>query len=183
MDYRLAPKAQHPELLHDVINAYIWTLNYVKKVIGTSIEHITFMGDSAGGSLIVALTFWLIENEQRLPDLVMPCYGALSLDKSEFYSSTYLGLEEFFLHYSALNAVRNFYVPKDHTELSEDHYVNAFKAPKEILRKMPTTKIFCGLYDPVRDPQIAFARELQRLGVDTELNCFEHLPHGVLTNR
>ena len=41
-------------------------------------------GDSAGGSLATSLTFWLIENEEKKPDLLLLCYALLNTNLKVF---------------------------------------------------------------------------------------------------
>ena len=48
MDYRLAPEHQHPAAVEDAVAGYRWLLEQ-----GHAPEHIAFMGDSAGGGLVV----------------------------------------------------------------------------------------------------------------------------------
>ena len=79
IDYRLSPKNKFPELLYDCIAALFWIHQFVQRVIGTKIEKYIFIGDSAGGNLIVAVTQWLIESKiDGLPQLIATCYPVLS---------------------------------------------------------------------------------------------------------
>jgi len=183
IDYRLAPHVQFPKNLEDCITAYFWIIDYVEKVIQADLKHITLLGDSAGGGLVVGLVVWLINNKQRIPDFVIPCYSALCLDTNDFRKSNYIGLNDLLLHYSALKSVHDFYVPKECPE-SENYYLSPVKAPKAILEEFPRMHFFISMEDPLRDDQLNLAYFLSKTAnPNVKISCFEHLPHGVLTNR
>lgn len=68
IDYRLAPEYRYPLALQDCIKAYTWILQFLKEVVGADVKKIIVFGDSAGGNLGTALTYWTIENDMRVPD-------------------------------------------------------------------------------------------------------------------
>jgi len=180
IDYRLAPGAKYPKLLEDCLAGYFWILNFCRMVIGVEIEHITLLGDSAGGGLAASMTAWLIENNQHCPDLLQMAYASMSIEGREFRISAYIGLEERLLHYSAMKAVHDFYLPSNADEY-KDYYLNPVLIPKRILAKFPVTRLYISMKDPLRDDQIVFARNLQKASANVIMNCFEYLQHGVLT--
>ena len=92
------------------------------------------MGDSAGGGLCFALCLWLIENNQRKPDLLLLSYPALAAQKTYYVESAYIGLEDYFLHLSAMKTVSQFYVPEDYEkDADDDYYLNHVRTPDELL--------------------------------------------------
>lgn len=182
IDYRLAPNARYPENIEDCILCYFWMINYVENIIGTQIETITVMGDSAGGGLSFSLVTWLIENRQRVPDLLLLSYPALRIEKTDFVKSSFIGLEDFLLHYSAMKTVTTFYTPEGFERVDgENYYFNQVEIRDEVLSKFPKTRFFTTMHDPLRDDQINIVRRMQKIGVDILLNCFAHLQHGALT--
>lgn len=180
IDYRLAPQIQYPENIHDCITGYFWILEFVRKVMGVEPETILLIGDSAGGSMSASLIIWLIENNQRVPDFYQPCYATLNLDLRIYTKSKYVMLEEKLLHLSAARAIQRFYIPKD-INMDQDYYLNPLLVPDEILKKFPPTRLLTCLLDPLRDDQLIFARRMQKLELDVELNCFDEMQHGMLT--
>jgi acetyl esterase len=79
IDYRLAPKTQFPSNFEDTLTSIFWIFQFIKDVIGVSVEEYILMGDSAGGNLCVSVCQWLIEsNIDFLPKMVSLSYPALS---------------------------------------------------------------------------------------------------------
>jgi len=78
LDYRLAPEDPYPAALEDCFRSYEWALQNADK-IGCDMEKIVFVGDSAGGNLVLATTFMCAEREVRLPDALVLGYPALYL--------------------------------------------------------------------------------------------------------
>lgn len=179
IDYRLAPLAKYPENLHDCIRAYFWILEFCEKVIGTEVENIIFFGDSAGGALVTSLSIWLIENKQRVPDLLLLCYPSLGLDYEAFNKSFVMSMHDYVMHYSSLKAVFDLYLPKG-VKHNEDYYINHHRAPESVFRKLPKTMIYTCLEDPLRDDQLRFGRNMQKAGGDITMFMFKHLEHGIL---
>ena len=128
IDYRLAPMVKYPGNLEDCIKGYFWILNYIEKVIGTEVEDIILIGDSAGGALATSLTYWLIENKKRKPDLLLLAYSSLSLKVQGHNGSQLRSANDPLLHYSALRACHDFYLPEN-AKSEEDYYISQIMAP------------------------------------------------------
>ena len=160
IDYRLAPNTKYPENLHDCIRSYFWIIDFVENVVGTDLESIILVGDSAGGNLACALTAWLIENKQRKPDLLALCYASLSIKLDGMAKSYVLSLKDAFLNYYSMKTVRDMYLPVGECDESEDYYINPVQIPDHILKKFPKTRILVCENDPLRDDQIRIARRL-----------------------
>lgn len=179
IDYRLAPNPQYPYNLLDCIKAYLWVFEFINKVVDVVPEKVVLMGNSAGAGLCMSLTYWLIENNQRVPDLLELAYSCFSLDTRQFKTSKYIGLDDYFLHLSALKAVYDFYVPEG-ALIETDYYLSPVKAPDALLRKLPRTRLFIPLQDPLRDDQLLLASRIQKVGGDIWIYKFDHLEHGSL---
>lgn len=180
IDYRLAPIAQFPGPLHDCIRGYFWIKQFVEEVIGTPIESIILIGDSAGGNLAFALTFWLIENGFKTPDLVIGCYPALRLDMKAYTPSFFKSLDDYFLSYAGLWACCRQYLPEGFTD-NGDKYVSPVCAGPDILAKMPKTRFFTCMDDPLMDDQFRFAYNIRKAGGDVRMVAFRHFIHGMLS--
>ena len=66
VDYRVAPTNKYPAGLEDAIAAYQWILDQ-----GNDPQKMIFVGDSAGGNLILALTLYLKDHKMPLPKAVI----------------------------------------------------------------------------------------------------------------
>ena len=78
IDYRLAPKVQFPLNFEDCLTAVFWILQFVKDVLGITVESYILIGDSAGGNLCVNISHWLIEcNIDLLPEMLSLSYPCL----------------------------------------------------------------------------------------------------------
>ena len=66
------------------------------------IDKIILVGDSAGGNIVAAVTIMAIERNYRVPDGIVLCYPALSLDKFRFTPSLLLGIDDPILPYPFL---------------------------------------------------------------------------------
>lgn len=66
VNYRLAPNHVYPAALDDAVAAYDYLLNS-----GVKAENIVLVGDSAGGNLAVALTFYLRDHQKALPRILV----------------------------------------------------------------------------------------------------------------
>ena len=74
IDYRLAPDHPFPNALDDVYQAYMWIITHAKEMFKMKLGKIILVGDSAGGNLVLALTYLLIIQKQRLPDAIFLSY-------------------------------------------------------------------------------------------------------------
>lgn len=180
IDYRLAPTAQFPNNITDCITGYLWILQFVEKVVKVAPKKIVLIGDSAGASLCLSLQYWLIENNQRLPDLFLSCYGNMNLDTRLFTKSTFLAFREKLLHLSAMKTVQEFYIPEG-VVIEGNYYLSPIKANSQLLGVLPKMRMYICMNDPLRDEQIIFARKLQKVQHDVQIHMFEEMEHGCLT--
>ncbi|KAL7075621.1 hypothetical protein ACQ4LE_005412 [Meloidogyne hapla] len=74
VDYSLAPENPFPRPTEEVLYAYAWILINHEK-FGWTGDKVCFVGDSAGGNLIVSVALKLVElGVKRLPDGLVPIY-------------------------------------------------------------------------------------------------------------
>lgn len=74
IDYRLAPEDPYPKALDDVWQAYNWIIDYAADYFQINLEKIILCGDSAGGNLILGLTYLAIFLNKRIPDVLFLNY-------------------------------------------------------------------------------------------------------------
>lgn len=67
IEYRLAPQHQFPAALQDMLSAYMFLIDPPKGHVKYYPSQIIFAGDSAGGNLSVAATYWLSMNSIPVP--------------------------------------------------------------------------------------------------------------------
>lgn len=182
IDYRLAPQTQFPNPLHDCIRGYFWVKQFVEEVVGTTLESVVLIGDSAGGNLSFALTYWLIENSVRGPDLLIGCYSALRLEIKAYTPSFFRSLEEYFLSYAGLWACCRQYLPEAiEGEDLNDKYISPVRAEADLLRRMPRTRMMVPMDDPLADDQFRLAYKMFKAGSDIKVTAFKDFIHGMLS--
>uniref|UniRef100_A0A1Y1LC87 Hormone-sensitive lipase n=1 Tax=Photinus pyralis TaxID=7054 RepID=A0A1Y1LC87_PHOPY len=74
VDYSLAPEAPYPRALEEVVFAYTWALQNAH-LLGTTAERVVFVGDSAGGNLLLGLTLKCLALNLPLPQGIVPIYA------------------------------------------------------------------------------------------------------------
>jgi acetyl esterase/lipase len=77
IDYRLAPEHPYPKALDDVYQAYMWAINYAEEILQINVEKIILVGDSAGGNLVLGLTYLLIMLGKKLPTAIFCVYPGI----------------------------------------------------------------------------------------------------------
>ena len=184
VDYRLAPEFPYPAALDDVWQAYIWTIKYAKKHLGTSYagvdpKKIICAGDSAGGNLILALCIRAIESGVRVPDGLLLAYPALNLDLEAATPSYLLSLEDLMLSHSMLQLCASHYL-RPGSDPKSDPLITPLVASDAVLSRLPPVRMMVGTKDPLQDDCWRLADRLIRLGVNVEMKVFEGIPHGVL---
>lgn len=179
IDYRLAPMAQYPCQLNDVVRGYVWILGFIQDVLHVNPKKIILSGDSAGGNLCIGLTSWCIENGLRAPEYLITHYAACDLNMNRFTSSFVHSFSELLLNFSALRMCGVFYLPKWSDPIN-DYYISPVATPAYILNRFPPTYIFCCERDPLCDDSFRFAYKMREAGVPVEVYYFKSVSHGQL---
>ena len=81
IDYRLSPEFAYPKALDDVWQAYNWIIKNAPDQFQLKFDRIILVGDSAGGNLILGLTYLLIFLNKRVPDVLFLAYPGLIIIK------------------------------------------------------------------------------------------------------
>ena len=156
VDYRLAPEHPFPAGLDDAMAATRWVHDHLVRFSG---EHtpLAVAGDSAGGNLAAVVALLCRDAGIELSAQLL-LYPALDLDSD--------------LH----AAVRNAYLGPDGAALVKDPRVSPL-LEKKLAGLAPVT-MGVGLFDPLVEEGLAYARKLCAAGVKVTLREYATLGHS-----
>lgn len=144
-------------------------------------KQIVAVGDSAGGNLLCSLTTWCILNKVRKPDELLLFYPAMSTETNKFTPSLLFSLNDPMLNYSSLRMC-SFYYNGDGQEPDRNPFISPRLLPPHILASFPSTTLYIGELDPLRDNVVRFANNLHRAGSRVKLHYLVNLQHGHLSS-
>lgn len=165
-EYRLSPEHQFPDSLKDALAAYRFLLSQ-----GYKSEHIGFIGDSAGGGLLMATALYLHNHSQPQPGCLMCISPWVDLtetseshqrarDKDPLVDSDYL--LQAALDYSGEESLLNPYISPAFAEYTSD---------------FPPTLIHVGTKEVLYDDAVTLHQKLTRGGAEAYLEVFEGMWH------
>ena len=176
--YRLSPEFPFPKALDDSFQSYLWLINYGEEFFKMKINDIILSGDSAGGNLCISLCYLLILKKVKLPKVIFIFYPALKMHNLNFSLSYFNAITDPILNYNLLLFCIKSYLG------NFNHPENPFFSPlfmkDNILKFLPSVRIFGGTKDPLRDDGILFYEKLVKLGKDVKYTEFKYFPHGYL---
>lgn len=173
VDYRLAPNHPFPTPLDDCYAALKWVHAHAETV-GIDPNRIAIGGESAGGGLAASLVQLAHDRGEIHPLFQLLIYpmlddrSAIRTDVAQVELLTWtpqnnrFGWESYLGHACGFDDVPPYAVP----------------ARREELTGLPPTWIGVGTLDLFYDENVAYARKLQRDGVDCELVVIEGAFHG-----
>ena len=185
INYRLSPGVAFPKSLDDVYQSYIWIIKYSKIIFNIDFDEIIMAGDSAGGNLILSLTYLLIMNKIKLPKVIFLFYPALKIDINTIVPSYLNAITDIILEYRLLKFCIDSYSGKytDNGKIITDTR-NKFLSPifmdDNILKLLPPIRIFGGTCDVLRDDTFYLMEKLLKLNKDVFFSEFKYFPHGFL---
>lgn len=160
ISYSLAPDYPYPVALNEVYLAYIWVLENAEKILNMKLDNIILIGDSSGGNLVAALTNLLICRNKRLPKAIFLVYPMLVLSEQDFFLSSLISVKDIilphFLKKFYLQSYRSIHKEKNF----KDPFISPIHARKEVLKEYPSTRIYIGSNDPLRDESYVFLNKL-----------------------
>lgn len=182
IDYRLSPQSQFPAAIDDVWQAYLWIINHAKEFLGIDYKKVVIAGDSAGGSLSIALTLMTIQRGFRVPDGLHPLYPSVMCTRNHYTPSLLNAWDDMLLSAAFLNYVLRSYQPSgEHFYLGHDCcFLSPLLAKSEDIVRLPRTRVMTAGIDPLRDDGILFMDKLLAHGVDVKGVEFEFMPHGFM---
>ena len=183
IDYGLSPKNKYPKALDDCYQAYCWILKHMKDKLNMKINKIILSGDSAGGNIVLALTFLLIAMNEfdnkniRLPDLILVLYPCCDTSVKNVNNSLLNSLQDFFMNESFLKYCN--YAYRDFYKEENDFFLDPSKVHENILKNVPRIRFFIGEADPLRDDSIRLLYKLSKIeGIDAKAYDFQYYGHG-----
>ncbi len=170
-DYRLLPKYRYPVAIEDCYNTYLWTLEN-SEYLGINKDRIIFIGDSAGGNIVAAVTVMLKDRNHPIPQGDMLIYPVLDkrmiTESMRKYADTPIWDSNCNKHFWDMYL-------KD-LDLSHTRYSSISEIAH--LDFFPKTYIEVAEFDCLHDEGIAFAKTLISEGVETEYYSVHGTCHG-----
>ena len=170
--YRLAPEHVYPAAADDAFAALQWVGKNARE-LGGDPDRIAVGGDSAGGNLAAVAA--LLARDAGAPALrfQLLVYPAVDLRKPSGFVSRKQNEEGPFLTLATMEWFENHYFASD-----EDRV--AFRASPLLADShadLPPALIVTAEFDPLRDEGEAYAKVLERAGVETTLHRYDGMPH------
>lgn len=157
IDYSLAPENPFPAGLNDSVKAYKYLLGE-----GYRPQSIVFMGDSAGGNLVLAALLFLKQEKISLPAAAVTLSPWTDLNNSgESWNSN--AEKDYLCCHDAQNVFSTYYA-NDH-DLG-DPLISPINGD---LQGLPPLLIYTGDYELMRDDSIRFAVKAKKAGVNVTL--------------
>lgn len=156
--YRLAPENRFPTWINDSFEAYKWVLSNSDKMKISS-SKIVVSGDSAGGKLAFAVPLMLMDNNLKLPRMIVSFYPSIGIDAFSESSREYS--EGMFLD----KATMSYFVRMTKLSASDlaNPYYSIIQHPR--LSGLPESIVITAEYDPLRDQGETFLSRLRESGV------------------
>lgn len=176
IDYSLSPQHRYPKAIDDIWQAYNWIIKHAEREFNIKLRRIILSGDSAGGTLALALTYLLIVHQARLPDLLLLEYPCCNTSINNMNNSMLLCMEDHLLSFNFLTYINIAY--RGNYPNEEDPFLNPVKMPEAFLNQMPKTRFFIGSCDPLRDDSIRLLNRISKTKVDCMCYEFQNHIHG-----
>jgi acetyl esterase/lipase len=171
VDYRLGPEHRFPAAQEDAVAVYRWALEHAGE-LGGDPERLAVGGDSAGGGLAAHITHEMRRSGERQPVVQLLIYpwlqgyadNASYRDFGDSYPLTARDMQWFISHYLNDDAER------------EDPRLSPL-LEKDFSGLAPAVIATAG-FDPLCDEGEAYARALEKAGVEVTYRCYESLCHS-----
>ena len=155
----------------------------MESILDMKIKNVILSGDSAGGTLVLALNFLLIainkyENlNVRLPDLILAEYPCCDTSIKNMSISMIISLQDPMLNDKLLKYSNECY--RNNYENENDPFLNPSKANDILINEMNRTRFFLGSFDPLRDDSIRLISKISKHeNIDWKSYEFKDYGHG-----
>jgi len=171
VDYRLAPEHPYPAALDDCRAVWEWIVSDPDQLAAADVHRGVLAGESAGGTLVFALSQQLRDRGLPLPVGQVSLYGTTTMEITNPEHETVL------LSPADCHRFWDLYVPDKADR--DSVYVNPALASD--LSGLPPAFVATAEVDPTRDGTEDYARRMQTCGVDVELHRYDDVMHGFAT--
>jgi len=171
VDYRLAPEHKFPAAVDDVVAAFRWAASHAGE-LGFDPKRVAVAGDSAGGNLAAVTSLVTSRRGNVRPAAQLLIYPVTDLANRT--ASYRLFRQGFFLTAAEMDWYIGHYLPAP--EFARDERASPLLAPD--LSGLPPAIILTAGFDPLRDEGEAYARRLEKAGVEVALRRSSGLVHG-----
>ncbi|WP_084727237.1 alpha/beta hydrolase [Rhodococcoides yunnanense] len=171
IDYRLAPEHPYPAQIDDAVTVWDWMASAPPELGETSGKMVS-IGESAGGTVALALALKTRDQGTRRPDAVVSYYGTneLVLSNPELETPPMLSAAD-------CEWFWNMYLP----EGADRDSPYAVPGNAKSFEGIGPTLVITPEYDPTRDSMELFVDRLAGDGVDATLHRFDGVMHGFMT--
>jgi acetyl esterase len=173
IDYRLSPEHKFPAAVEDCRAAYRWLVEHADDV-NADPTRLAVGGDSAGGSLSAATAVWAAEQDLPLAFQLLIYPGADFVERAE---SRRLFREGFVLTETFMDGAEEAYFADDADKSVPD--ASALRRV-DFPERIAPAYVVTGGFDPLRDEGEAYARLLEKQGVEVEATRYPSMIHGFL---
>lgn len=173
VDYRKAPENPFPVPIEDGVAGYKWAVENALK-LGIDFERLAIAGDSAGGNLAAVVTQIICNEGYLRPKKQLLFYP--TCDWVEHYPSTDLFGTGFFLTKKDFEYFANHY----HGGRLNDYSDFRISPLRGNLKGLPPAIVVTAGFDPLRDQGDAYAKAMQKAGVEVIHYREEGMIHGFI---
>ena len=171
IDYRLAPEHRFPAAVEDCKAAYRWLVEHADE-INADVTRLAVGGDSAGGALSTSTAVWAAEQDLPLAFQLLIYPGTDWVERTEsrrLFGEGFI-LTELFM----TRAEEAYFGPGADKSLPDASALRRVDFPENLA---PAYVITAG-FDPLRDEGEAYARLLEKQGIEVELKRYPSMVHG-----
>lgn len=171
VEYQLAPEHKHPEGMEDCYAGLVWTAQHAEK-LNIQKNKIVVAGESAGGGMAARVV--LLNRERKGVEIALQLLKCPMLDNTH---DTESGRQTGYLGWDRDSSLWAWYA-----YLGEELGKNAtpLQSPSRAtdLTDLPPTFLYVGANELFRDEVIAYAQQLMKDQVSTELYVAPGVSHG-----
>ncbi|MBR3772405.1 MAG: alpha/beta hydrolase [Clostridium sp.] len=168
LDYRVAPTHMAPAALEDAVTVYQWLLEK-----GTKSEDIIFIGDSAGGNLVLVTGLYLRDHNIPLPGGMIAISPWASMEP-DLDSRKENADNDLLLGNDGMDSNEVYKITYHKNSDIWDPYVSPAYGD---YTGMPSLLIQVGSYEMLRDDSILTAEAAKKAGVDVTISIYDKMSH------